>query len=129
MLDMTNDFLKLLEKIDAFIRKYYLNKVLRGTIWWISLLMISILFLIVIEYYSYFKPTIRTIIVYSFVASQIILFWIWIGQHLLNYLRLGKIISHEHAAEIIGQHFPEIEDKLLNTLQLEKLVAENPHQV
>jgi len=128
MLDMTNDFLKLLEKIDAFIRKYYLNKVLRGTIWWISLLMISILFLIVIEYYSYFKPTIRTIIVYSFVASQIILFWIWIGQHLLNYLRLGKIISHEHAAEIIGQHFPEIEDKLLNTLQLEKLVAENPHQ-
>ena len=34
--------------------------------------------------------------------------------------RLGKQISHEQAANIIGKHFPEISDKLLNILQLKK---------
>jgi hypothetical protein len=31
------------------------------------------------------------------------------------------VITHEQAAEIIGKHFPEIGDKLLNTLQLRAL--------
>ncbi len=34
--------------------------------------------------------------------------------------RLGKLIAHEQAAVIIGAHFPEISDKLLNILQLKK---------
>ena len=39
---------------------------------------------------------------------------------LLKLLQLGKIISHKEASEIIGVHFPEIQDKLLNTLQLQE---------
>jgi len=31
---------------------------------------------------------------------------------------MGKVISHKQAAEIIGKHFPNVQDKLLNTLQL-----------
>ena len=38
---------------------------------------------------------------------------------LFKMFRLGKIISHNQAAIIIGQHFPNVEDKLLNTLQLQ----------
>jgi len=34
--------------------------------------------------------------------------------------KIGKALSHEQAAEIIGRHFPEISDKLLNILQLKK---------
>ncbi|RRN76917.1 hypothetical protein EIM50_22250, partial [Pseudoxanthomonas sp. SGD-10] len=45
---------------------------------------------------------------------------------MLSYLKLGKRISYEHASAIIGSHFPEISDKLTNTLQLQKTVAENP---
>ena len=33
-------------------------------------------------------------------------------------VKLGSAISHEEAAKIIGDHFPEVNDKLLNTLQL-----------
>jgi hypothetical protein len=32
--------------------------------------------------------------------------------------KLGKQISHEQAAVIVGKHFPEVSDKLLNILQL-----------
>jgi len=37
---------------------------------------------------------------------------------LIHLLRMGKLLSHKEAAIIIGDHFPEISDKLLNTLQL-----------
>jgi len=44
---------------------------------------------------------------------------------LMHLYRLGKIISHEQAAEIIGKHFSKVQDKLLNVLQLKKQADEN----
>jgi len=35
--------------------------------------------------------------------------------------KIGKIISHNQAAEIIGRHFSDVQDKLINTLQLNDL--------
>jgi hypothetical protein len=125
---MTDEFKELLKKIDAFSRKYYLNKVFKGMIWWLSLLMISAIFLIVLEYFNYFKPALRTFFAYTFLSSNILFFWLWIGQYLLKFFRLGKIISHEQAANIIGKHFNEIDDKLLNAIQLQKAILENPNQ-
>ena len=37
-----------------------------------------------------------------------------------------KRLSYEDAARMIGKHFPEIDDKLLNTLQLHELAEQNP---
>lgn len=39
---------------------------------------------------------------------------------LFHYFKLGKTISHEEAAKIIGDHFNNVEDKLLNVLNLRK---------
>jgi hypothetical protein len=33
---------------------------------------------------------------------------------------MGKIISHEEAADIVGKHFGNVQDKLLNVLQLQQ---------
>ncbi|MEZ4891930.1 MAG: hypothetical protein R2778_02815 [Saprospiraceae bacterium] len=38
----------------------------------------------------------------------------------MRYFHLGKVISHEQAASIIGQHFTNVQDKLLNILQLKQ---------
>ena len=48
---------------------------------------------------------------------------------LLHQYRLGKIISHEKAADIIGHHFAEVKDKLLNVLQLKKLESLNDYSL
>jgi hypothetical protein len=40
---------------------------------------------------------------------------------LLKLFKIGNRISNEQAAEIIGNHFSNIRDKLLNTLQLKEL--------
>ena len=124
---MTN-YNQLLHKIDAFIRKYYLNKVVRGSIWLAGVFIISYLFIVVLEYYSYFSVSTRTFLFYTFIISQLILTWFLIIRHLVNYLKLGHIIGYEKASEIIGNHFPEVKDKLLNTLQLKKQSDENPNQ-
>ena len=39
---------------------------------------------------------------------------------ILKLNHFGKIISYEEAAHIIGKHFSNISDKLINTLQLQQ---------
>ncbi|MBK0383151.1 hypothetical protein I5M32_09290 [Pedobacter sp. SD-b] len=125
---MNTAYQQLLKKIDDFIRKYYLNKIVRGAIWLAGVFIICYLFLIVSEYYSYFSIGTRTILFYTFIITQIILGWFLVFRHLINYLNLGNTINHEKASEIIGQHFANIGDKLINTLQLKKLSQENIEQ-
>jgi hypothetical protein len=44
--------------------------------------------------------------------------------------RFGKIISYEEAASIIGRHFTDVQDKLLNVLQLQRQsVTSSPQDV
>jgi len=117
---MNTGYQQLIKKIDDFIRKYYLNKLVRGAIWLSGIFLLSYLFLIVSEYYSYFSINTKTILFYSFIFTQLILAWFLTGKHLVAYLHLGKIINHEQASEIIGAHFPDVKDKLINTLQLKK---------
>ncbi|WP_017257355.1 DUF4175 family protein [Pedobacter arcticus] len=125
---MSQNYQQLIHKIDGFIRKYYLNKIVRGLIWWIAGFLISYLVFIVAEYYGYFNITVRSIIFYGFITVQAVLFWFLIGKHLVSYFKLGKTINRQQASVIIGNHFPDIQDKLINTLDLKQLAIENPEQ-
>ncbi len=125
---MTTNYPQLIQKIDDFIRKYYLNKLVRGLIWWVAIFLISYLVFIVSEYYGYFNITVRSIIFYGFIASQLVLIWFLIARYLVAYFKLGKTIDHQQASVIIGDHFPAIKDKLINTLELKQLAKEHPEQ-
>jgi hypothetical protein len=48
----------------------------------------------------------------------------FVAYPLAQYYRLGKVISHEQAASIIGNHFGHVQDKLLNVLQLKRQADE-----
>ncbi|MEJ6981190.1 DUF4175 family protein [Pedobacter sp. P351] len=124
----TNNYSYLIQKIDEFIRKYYLNKVVRGLIYLAASFFASYIVVTVAEYYGNFSPLIRTFLFYSFLLLNGTILINWIILPLLSFYNLGKHISHEKASEIIGQHFSHIKDKLLNTLQLKKLADENHHQ-
>ena len=117
---MNNAYQQLLKKIDDFIRKYYLNKIVRGIIWQAGVFIAFYLFIIISEYYGYYGINTRTSLFYFFIISQVVLAWFLIIRHLVNYFHLGNSIDHEKASAIIGQHFPSISDKLINTLQLKK---------
>ncbi len=104
--------------MDAFIRKYYANKLLRGIIIFLASALAFYLIISLGEYFFYFPSWLR----YSFLGIFAILgvgsLAIWVINPLLKMSRLGKVISHHQAAQIIGDHFPNVKDKLLNILQL-----------
>jgi hypothetical protein len=116
----------LIEKIDVFIRRYYINKLLRGIIFWGAVLFTGYIIATLGEYLGHFTTFFRTLIFYGFILLNLIIIARLVLPPLMAYLKLGNTITHHQAAEIIGRHFTEVQDKLLNTLQLKILADENP---
>ena len=116
---MTKDNYQLLiEKLDAFIRKYYLNNLIKGLLYTTALVLVLFLGFSLLENYYFFPSSTRKVMFWTFLlTSGIALGW-WVISPLLQYFRLGAVISHEQAASIIGEHFGGVKDKLLNVLQL-----------
>ncbi|NJN77775.1 MAG: hypothetical protein HC803_05125 [Saprospiraceae bacterium] len=110
----------LIEKLDSFIRKYYVNQVIRGLLYSLGLILAMFLIISVLEYYMYYPTSTRKVLFFSFVGISGIALVSWVLVPLMHYFRLGKVISHENAATIVGQHFTDVKDKLLNILQLKK---------
>jgi hypothetical protein len=118
----------LISRLDAFIRKYYANQVIRGTLIFLSCVLAYVLTVSVGEYFLYLPVWLRVTIVSLFILLGGLTLITWIIIPLMKMSRLGKVISHEQAATIIGRHFPEVSDKLLNILQLRKNVDSNASQ-
>ncbi len=108
----------LLKKLDEFVRKYYTNQIIRGTIFFLSLGLFSFLLVVLLEHIGQFNTTIRTVLFYAFAFALLLIFAIFILHPVFKILAIGKRISHEQAAQIIGKHFGEVNDKLFNILQL-----------
>ena len=113
-----NTYEWLISRLDAFIRKYYANKVIRGTLVFLSCLLSYVLTASVGEYFLYLPVWSRITIMSAFVVLGFSSLITWVIIPLAKMARLGKMISHEDAANIIGTHFPEVSDRLLNILQL-----------
>ena len=108
----------LISKIERFIRKFYLNRLIQGAL--IGLVLIIALFLIIngIEYFSWLPQKGRLILLLLFILGISFVAIFYFAIPIINLIRFRKKMSDEQAAIIIGKFFPEISDKLLNTLQL-----------
>ena len=85
-----------------------------------GLLVAAFLFLVVAEYFAEFGTTTRTVLFYSFLATSAFVLFKYIAIPVLKLNKLGEVISYDEAANIVGTHFNNINDKLLNTLQLQR---------
>lgn len=106
--------------LNTYKRKYYQNQLLRGSL----LLLIGSLtaYLVVnsLAFFSDFNSTVRAVLFFSFIIFCLIVGYKWVVDPLSKLLSVKNQLSDEEAAIQIGRYFPEIEDKLLNTLQLQK---------
>ncbi len=118
------NFHTLIEKLDAFIRKYYKNLLVKGAIYSFALLLSFFLAVAFLEYFGRFQSLTRTILFYGFITLSLLVLLRYVIIPLLKLYRMGQIISYEEAAKIIGTHFREIEDRLLNVLQLQQNKAQ-----
>lgn len=121
---MTASYSILISKLDEFIRKYYRNQLVRGALYAISLGVSLYIAIVIAEYYGDFNTILRTVLFYSFAAGILFILGKYIVIPLFKLYRIGKTLSYEDAALIIGRHFIEVQDKLLNILQLNKQLPE-----
>ncbi|PQJ68733.1 DUF4175 family protein [Polaribacter butkevichii] len=108
------------EKLHQFTRKYYTSELIKGGILFISLGFLYFFFTVFIEYFLWLKPTARTILFWLFLGVELFLLIRFILMPIFKLIGLRKGISDEESSKIIGSHFPEVQDKLLNILQLKK---------
>jgi hypothetical protein len=111
-------FEDLIKQIDAFIRKYYTNQMIRGASLFVLIFLISFLTVSGLEYIGKFSTTVRAILFFSFVSVNVYVLLFYFAIPLSKLFSFGKRINRYQAADIIGRFFPQVNDRLLNTLQL-----------
>ncbi len=116
---MNNSFERLLDQIDAFIRKFYKNEIVKGLFFFIGIFLFSFLLTTSLEYIGRFGSTTRAILFFSFILTNVFILLRYIIMPLSKLYSFGSRINRYQASDIIGSFFPDISDRLKNTLQLQ----------
>jgi hypothetical protein len=111
----------LLDKLDQFIRRYYLNKIIRGGLLLSALLLASYLLVATSAFYGDLSSLWRGVLFYGFIALNGGVLVQLVLLPLLRQQGVIKRMTYREAAVLIGEHFPEVKDKLLNTIDLHDL--------
>ncbi|CAH0337451.1 hypothetical protein FVB9288_03212 [Flavobacterium sp. CECT 9288] len=106
------------DKLEAFIKKYYTNELIKGSLFFIGLGLIYFLVTLFIEYLLWLKPSYRTFLFVLFIIVEAFLFFRFILIPVFKLFKLKSGIDYKEASAIIGTHFSEVQDKLINFLQL-----------
>ncbi|MFM2213740.1 MAG: hypothetical protein RL427_1003, partial [Bacteroidota bacterium] len=106
------------QKLESFIKKFYTNELVKGSIFFVGLGLLYFILTLFIEYFLWLKPTARTFLFIAFLAVEIFLASRFILFPIFKLFKLQKGIDYKEASIIIGNHFSEVGDKLTNFLQL-----------
>lgn len=120
-----NNFKIIQNKLEAFIRRYYTNELLKGVILFFAIGLLYFLFTLFLEHLLWLNTSSRTVLFWLFIAVELGLLIRFIFIPLAKLFKLQKGINYEVASRIIGKHFPEVDDKLLNVLQLHQEQTES----
>ena len=123
---MSSSYNLLLNKIDSFIRRYYYHLLIKGILVFLAGTGILFLFFSFIEYFGYFNSVTRAVLLFGFYLFSLIVFLFFVLRPVAGLFKIGKRVTLEDAAKILGKHFKhQIDDKILNTLQLKNYLAKN----
>lgn len=106
------------QKINQYIRKYYINELIKGLILFFSATLLYFIITTALEYVLWLNSLGRAILFWSFVMFSSLLFGKFILWPIAKLMRWLKGIDYSDASNQIGKHFPEVSDKLTNLLQL-----------
>jgi hypothetical protein len=106
------------DKLEGFIKKFYTNQLIKGVILFIAIGLLYFIFTFLIEYFLWFSTQGRTILFWLFISVQVFLLSKFILLPLFKLFKIQKGLNYTEASKIIGTHFDEVKDKLLNFLQL-----------
>jgi hypothetical protein len=94
---------------------------LKGGIVSISILSSAFVIFNILEFYGRFDNTVRLVFFITYISLASVILVKWVIRPTIKLLNLNQQMTDEEASVQIGKYFPNISDKLLNTLQLKKL--------
>ena len=113
------------KQLKAYKQKFYRTELLKGGIFFTALAIGTLLLLTFIEYLSHLPSTGRLILLVIYIATISYGITKWILWPIYQLLNLNKYLTDKEAAKQIGQFFPNVNDKLLNTLELQNSTIQN----
>ena len=108
-------------KLALFYKKYYKNELIKGCIFFFSLGVLYLIITVYVESVLWLKPINRFVLFWLFIVIEFLLFYKFILIPIIKLFKLKEGINNLDSSKIIGNHFPEIKDKLLNLLQLKQV--------
>ena len=124
-MNASNSYISLTDKLEAFVKKYYKNQLLKGAMLCFSAVLSLLIALSLAEYLGEFESAGRTVLFYLFIGFVGFVCVKWLFIPLFKLKNLSARLSHQDAAKLIGYHFPEINDKIVNTLQLHQTTSDS----
>jgi hypothetical protein len=118
MMNESNYFNDILKKLEAFIRKEYLQFFLFGMQAFVIAVLANFTLYVFLELIANFSSVIRTILFVLFVLVFIGLLIFLLIKPLKKYYGSISRQTYFEAARKAGNEFPEIKDELLNSMQL-----------
>ena len=124
---MSANYEILLDKIEKFIRRYYLNLLIKGSLLFGAGFLILLVSISLLEFFRYFNTTVRFVLFYGFIAFNAYVFFRYVLFPFLGLLRIGRRIQPKEAGRILGLYFKdELNDQITNTLELHALIDKHP---
>lgn len=114
---MTNyNYIK--QNLNNFIKKYYSSLLIKGVLLFLSFGALFFIFFLGVEYFLWLGSIGRLVLLLLLFGIELVLFVNFILIPLFYLFKLKKGIDDKFASRIIGDHFPEVSDKLYNLLDL-----------
>ncbi|OIQ37670.1 MAG: hypothetical protein BM555_00315 [Crocinitomix sp. MedPE-SWsnd] len=110
-------FSQLISQIEGFIKKYYKNEMVKGVILFASVFLLSYGVVTGLEYMGRFGGGVRLTLLLSFIGINLFLLAKFILIPILKLNKVGRRLTLKEASVMLGSIFPEVGDKLSNTLQ------------
>ncbi|WP_281763820.1 DUF4175 family protein [Neptunitalea lumnitzerae] len=95
-----------------------MNELIKGIILFLAIGLCYFIFTLLVEHFLWLSSTVRMILFWVFIGVELFLFVKFIGIPIAYLLKLKRGIDNNQASKLIGAHFTEVDDKLVNLVQL-----------
>ena len=116
---MNKNYKQFVDKLNSYIRKFYLYQLIRGIILFILLILAYYSLVTTLEYFNYFNPNIKLLIVVVTLLITLTILIYFLVLPGIKLLGIGKRLTYYDVSSQLSGTYPEIKDKLINIIELE----------
>ncbi|RIV34964.1 hypothetical protein D2V08_06250 [Flagellimonas lutimaris] len=113
-----NAYQNIIAKLERFIKRFYTKQLIKGIFLFLTLGTLFWMAITYFEYVLWLSESWRLTLFILFLVVELYLLYRYIAVPVLYLFKIRDGIDKRAASQLIGKHFPNVDDKLLNLLEL-----------